>query len=408
MLVPSQTDRGVRWLSNFSDDERETAHILLDSLRIASSDEMRVGVQALLLAQRFDSPAVLIPVRSMEDLRSETGAVSRAAEDRLVAYEDFSPGSPLEVTPGSEGFIGNLIRDLTRSTLGQGGHWVHPSASLDDMKNSRCRTLVFVSDYVGSGDQVARFIGAFLRNPRIRSWRSFGWITIAAVSFAQSRSAAPVLDALADRVHTCEPARSLFTVGWDDATREGIEALCRRYASRKHSREALGYRESGGLFVSSVSSVSNNLPWILRRNDHRWEPFFRGRVFPHDLLAQVGGYTPDSDLAAVVQATGQARLARALRSDRHAGASTPILAILALLYERAGQSEVELAHLTGLPVQKVGQVLTFLQSGSLLNDQRRVTARGVRELRASRRLRRGVSDSIPSARAEPYYPRQLR
>ncbi|WP_426593821.1 phosphoribosyltransferase-like protein [Cellulomonas sp. McL0617] len=399
----------MSWLSNFPDQDRDTARLLLDSVRIASSDEIRSGIQSLLGEQRFRLPAVLIPVRSMEDLQLKAPSEGGRPRDSAVAYEDFLPGSPLAVTPGSEGFIGTLIRDLTGSSVSRRGRgWLHPLASLDELEQFRCRTLIFVSDYAGSGDQMTRYIASFLRNPRIRSWRSFGWIRVAAVTFAQSRSAGVALSALAHDVHSCEPARSISTAGWDWATQTRVEALCRKYAGSKQVRQALGYGASGGLFVSSVSSIPNNLPWILRRRGANWKAFFEGRSFPPDLLEQVGSYQPPAELPAVVQAVGQIRLANSLQSGRHGEATVTVLTILALLYDRAGQSQVDLAHTTGLTFQKVDEVLTFLRRGNLVDDEHRVTTRGVEELRASRRLRRGVPDSLPVEPVTPYYPRQLR
>jgi len=187
-----------------------------------------------------------------------------------------------------------------------------------------------------------------------------------------------------------------------------VEDLCRKHAPGKRQKEALGYHDSGGLFASSVSSVPNNLPWILRRTGADWNPFFERRIFPPDLLEQVGGYHPPADLPNVVQAAGKIRLAAALRSDRYDDRARPVLAILGLLYARRGRSTTELAHATGLDFPKVAQVLAFLRTGGLVDDHHRVTERGIAELRASRRLRRGVPATLPDGTLSPYYPLALR
>ena len=109
-------------------------------------------------------------------------------KDRLqsaVAYRDFHPGAPLSATPGSDGFVGAILRDFARvGRPPSDATWIAPDATLDDLRSRRCRSITLVTDFVGSGNQALRLAQAIARNPTIRSWRSLHLVDIRVVAFA--------------------------------------------------------------------------------------------------------------------------------------------------------------------------------------------------------------------------------
>jgi hypothetical protein len=406
VLIPSETDRGRRWLENFRTADSETAQLLLDGLHIASDGDVRSGLLDQL--NRLDRhPSVVIPVRSMEDISPYVGAPTRPS--RWEAYRHFDPGAPIEVTPGSEGFIGTLVRDLTGGRPSSSRQqWLHPATDLAELRRLKCRSLVFVTDYIGSGTQVTRHVKSFLRHETIRSWRSYGLITVDVVSYAMSAVAVAKIGKYANSVRASIPAASLSTSGWSKAQIDEVRELCLRYTPRSRT-DALGFGASAGLYVSTVSSVPNNIPWVLRRpSSTSWASFFQDRLFPDDLRLQLSGYHPVPDLPALVKATGQLRLATSIGSGRHSTTAVQLLCLLALAYRQPGVSAQQAAHSMSLGFDRANQLMTFLHDNGFLSADHRLTRLGFAEIHASRRLVRGYRSKVPDQAAAPYYPGQLR
>lgn len=419
MSIPSQTERGATWLSNFDPEDQDTARLLLDSLRVASSDEVRSGLVDILRREIAHRPAALIPIRGVDDVRqtlehrrasATAGSTSplRPLPERLVAFEDgFTPDLPISTTPGSEGFVGTLVRDLVGMRPRDDGDWIAPEhASLEGLRSRRCRSLVFVTDYIGSGTQVSDYISAYLRNRTIRSWRSYHLIQIVIVSFAQASGASTTLEAVSDGCHFVESAASIYTRGWDESDVESVKALCLKYAKGQRS-QALGYGGSGGLYLSTVSSAPNNLPWVLRRTGKDWHSFLEERQIPAELTNELGGYQPPTDLAALVRATGQGRLARAL-DLRHRASSREPLVVLAHCYSAPPHNAQEVAHRTYIEVARVEAILKFLRTSGFIDERLRITPAGSDQLRSAKQIR-GWAPARPLE--EPtgaYYPQQLR
>lgn len=413
MLLPSQTERGAAWLANFETEDRDTARLLLDSLRIASSEEVRSGLETLVRERVEQRPAALIPVRSIEDvhvaLHREDPLPKEAPNSaQLIAYRDgFFPDLPISATPGSEGLVGNLVRTLTGIRPSSEGDWIAPSqATLTELRDRRCRSLVFVTDYIGSGRQAIDYINAYLRHPTIRSWRSYGLIKIVVVSFAQTEAASTDLASVADECHFMETAPTIYSSGWDTQTITTVEELCKRYAKGR-KREALGYGQTGGLFLSTISSAPNNLPWVLRREGGKWSDFLSGRKIPEDVSSQLGKYKPIADLSVVARDTGARRLARAIEL-RHRRASREPLIVLATCYQSRPANADEICHATRLSSESVHTIIRFLQGCGFVDDRLRLTQAGLKELRYAKQVRRWAPARPPADPAEPYYPQKMR
>lgn len=189
-MRPSQTAPGKAWLGNFDGADLPAATILLDSVRLVTLSRLREGLYSrlkeLVGSGALGTPAVVFPERALKDFGLPVDRWKSAA-----AYRDFDPGSPVAVTPGSEAFVGMVLRDLLAvgESERQGSPWIAPSASLEEMRRHRCRSLVVVTDYMGTGNQILKFVQALGRNPTIRSWLSFQWIQIHVVAFAASPEA---------------------------------------------------------------------------------------------------------------------------------------------------------------------------------------------------------------------------
>lgn len=431
-VPPSQTQRGQRWLTNFAASEQAAAALLLDSLQFASPSEIHHELTTHIreLEDHVDGyTGVLIPAVSVEDIdraledeyeRAVTRAATlspdeapalpdRPAASRHTAYDTFDPGMPIPVTPGSEGAMGNLIRDLAGDRPGrERSMWLHPATGIDALYERRCRLVVLVTDYCGSGRQAAQFAATFTRNPRLRSWRSFGWLRIVVVAYAAALTARETVreTGYVDDMVVHTPAASFEDAAWTQSERAAIEDLCRTYTPHRAKHQTFGYGGSGGLFLTHTT-VPNNLPYILRRNTKGWHAFLEGRTVPPDLAAELAHYeAPDRDLAAIARQANQARLGRALDSGRLSTPAGRLVAVLALIAS-GGQTIARLAHRLALPDSDVAALVDFLHNVGFVGDDLTITPAGRVELRHARRLDRTATANLNGSDA-PYYPQSLR
>lgn len=351
---PSSTSRGRAWLSNFLPEDQPTARTLLDSVTFVRLGTIRRNLQAflqtLLTDQKIIAPAMAVAALSIEDLpQPEPGRPH-------VAFSTFGLGDRISATPGSEGLIGNLIRDLLRAPADTNRPWLPPTSNLESLRQQRCRSIVIVTDYSGTGTQLWSYAKTLVRHPSIRSWRSGGLLRIHAVAFAATpasfemprRPRSPL-----DQLWAAETAPTFGDRPWTAGERAAVERLCRLYAQRGHRNEALGYKSSRGLFATEAG-VPNNLPFVLRQRGGNWSPFFDGRTVPAELAGELGDYAPQLDSDQLIASTGQVRLARLPPSRNTRRVSNDLLMVLALLNRRA-RSAAEVSAITGLGLQRVAR-----------------------------------------------------
>jgi hypothetical protein len=397
---PSETTRGQAWLGNFLVEDRPVAELLLDSLEFVRTSTMRPALRMRLeqLAEsgEIEQPAVLAPALSMEDLKLGT--------DRPVAYtEGFETlAVPFDTTPGSEGFVGNLIRDLLRT----GDGWLPPSATLDELRAKRCRSVVIVTDWAGSGTQLRRYALTLTRHPALRSWRSGGFLRVHGVAYAVTQMARAFVEedgSAVDRLWMVRVAPSFADRPWSPAEIAGVEALCSRYGRIRG--QDLGFLGSRSLFATDTTAP-NNLPAVLRQRGRGWQPFFDGRTVPSELVVELGDYAGDVTFAQVVSRAGQTRLAAVGPAKHTRPQSGRLLEVLALLGRRP-QTSVELAASLMLDIAAIDGLVNALRRLGLIDEHRRVTPAGRAELRSGKRAVRQVT-AILSGSSDPYYPVSLR
>lgn len=433
-MLPSETTRGRAWLTNFSALDQPSMRLLIDSLQIASPSQTHVGVRTqleLLETNLQDGTGLLLPVLSIEDLErslaelarlnsptplessAQPGTRGRSASGNVhTAWETYQPGMPILSTPGSEGATGNLIRELTGDRPGrEPSCWLHPASSIATLRRQHCRLVVLVTDYSGSGRQVVEFARTILRNPRIRSWRSLGWLRVAVASYAisQTARAAIVKSGFIDQISVTVPAQSLNNAPWTDGERKEIERVCRQYAPRRQRNSALGHKGSGGLFMTHIS-VPNNLPKVLSRQPPGWQPFLdgpTGRIVPRELIEELADFAPSHrDPADIAEAANQLRLSRALKSGRLRAPADQLLALLALLAHR-NHAVLDLSRIMGLSETQLQAMVAFLEHVGFLSEDLTVTKRGRDELKNSKRLKRIATAGLDGSQ-DPYYPQSLR
>src|SRR6266511_5297635 len=144
---PSETPEGGLWLANFGAADLTIPILLLDSLRIVSDGGVRASLVALLteVVKDCEPPVALFPIREVPE---ETPYYK-------LTHPDYLGSASL---PGSEAMIANVIRDIVRprKTKDRVIEW----PSLDALRGKRCRTLLLIDDYSGSGTRAIKFATA--------------------------------------------------------------------------------------------------------------------------------------------------------------------------------------------------------------------------------------------------------
>jgi hypothetical protein len=381
--------------------------MLLDSLRFVTLSTLRNGVvsrlKTLAESRELATPAVLIPERSLQDF-----GVSSERRPSVVAYQDFHPGEKTSVTSGSVGFIGGILRDfpgIRRHTDGD-ATWIAPDATLADLRDQHCRSMVIVTDYMGSGSQVHALAAAIARHPTVRSWRSLHLLDIHVVTFAASPNAVKRLRAskIVGNIWTVEAAPTFETASWTPVVRNAIIDLC-RVECRTQQRYALGFGGSAGLFAME-RGAPNNLPAVFWQTTAGWKPLFPNRTVPVAFARELVEYRKSDSLGELAERIGQLRLGRNRRLAHMRPASRVLLQAL-LIISRGPKNGVVLAAQLGIDVADADVLLECLKRLRLIDRTGAITDAGRAEITADKRARRQTTADLHGS-SDTYYPYSLR
>lgn len=400
---PSETSVGKKWLANFATEDRETARLLIDDLEIKDHSEILTELRRELLQWAEESsqafPAVLIPIRSQEDLPA------LHAEEKHVAYETFNPGAGFPVLPGSEADIGAVIRGIISSRPSK---FLSPELTLDSLRQSKVRSIMLLTDYCGSGKQASQFVDTFTRNRTIASWVSSGHVAIKVLAYASSLGGYHVLgEKRGVEFRSLNVARSIEMVTWSAQDRARVVELCEKYAdSSIKDQGALGYKESFGLYLSN-QRVPNNLPQILIRKEGDWPGFFPDRGFDPKLFHELRTYEPSLSLVEALSSNGGKAVASS--SSVWARPVPALRALFVLQLLTSGVPESKIFAMLKLGEDGERLLRTSLIALGLIDFDGNVTDSGTKELERSSwrgykppRLRNRFSGPVD------YIPTQLR
>ncbi|WP_449259734.1 phosphoribosyltransferase-like protein [Corynebacterium durum] len=417
----SETERGQRWLSNFLPKDEGTAVSLLDRITVVNREKMfteiKEKIKEIMEEGMVPNPVLPIPARSGDFLKEKHPV--------RVLFEDYSPDHPISPTPGSEGTIGNLVRDLCEI---HGKIFIDPEkvSNLDDIRlaeERRIRSIIIVTDYIGSGEEIEKNIASIVKNKTIRSWMSYRLVKIYIVCYAVSSSALNFLQYESPsiaQIFYVQKVRSIKDEDeiWTPHLRKSVEDLCTSeiYINRRgrERKDLLGFKNSGILFVPS-NRVPNNIPFILRmergkpqgRSGAEWYPLFKGRVFPDDLQVEMGfrdsGKRPRMDKK--TRNIKDSKIYDTLKNvDGRPGVRKMILMLRELTFDSSASLEKNISTHIRLDEQDMKDVIIFLKEMRLIKNSNVPTRRGLRELSRSKNpLLEKFDESF-----DLYYPDSMR
>ena len=422
MILLSETERGQRWLSNFLPEDEGTAVKLLDRVTVVSREKMFIEIKEkikeIMEEEMVPDPVLPIPARSGDFLRKKDSVP--------VLFEDYSPDHPIPPTPGSEGAIGNLVRDLCEI---HGKIFIDPEkvSNLDDIRlteERRIRSIIIVTDYIGSGEEIEKNIASIVKNKTIRSWMSYRLVKIYIVCYAVSSYAFNFLQYKSPSVAEIFYVQKVRSIKdedeiWTPHLRESVEKLCTsetyiKRKDRKKRKDLLGFKNSGILFVPS-NRVPNNIPFILRmergnprgRDDKEWYPLFKGRVFPDDLQVEMGFQDSGkrAEMNKSLKSIRDSKIYDTLKNaDGRLGIRKMILILRELTFDSAASVENYISRHIRLGEQDMKDFLIFLKEMRLIKNNNVPTSRGLLELARSKNpLLEKFDESY-----DLYYPQSMR
>jgi hypothetical protein len=396
----SETSHGLAWLDNFEPGDRDVAKRALDGLTVLNWSAIRPKLLDLVteVLESVKGPSWILPLMATEDILAVTGLPDEAS---LVPFESYPVGAGIASLPGSEGMVGNMLRDL----LGK-EDVLAPNVPLHQLRESRVRSAVVVTDYSGSGSQVRRFVRILLSNPSLKSWHSFGWLRVHVVAFAVSAEARATIGRLheVDQLHAVMTAPAIADQPWSSKTKNAVIELCRRYPP---GVGGLGYRQHGGLYALE-ESVPNTLPEMFTHQGAGWASLFGDRTTPTRLSVELS-LSDDSvaDLSGAAREFGQERLSTALGRQMRTESRQLLTVLAAFLVSKGSRDRAELA--LGANRRDSDRIVDYLISIGWLDSELRVTRAGRGELVAGKaRTRKVPRAQISTPDPSPYYPRSLR
>jgi hypothetical protein len=424
------SDNGQRWLSQFALGDRGLATELLRGLELVSRDEFADGLRALILerAEEARGPVALYAERELghrhgvpHRLFKETGRKPKRALGS-IGPPAVKATNAYDISVGSEGIVAQLISELARK---------HPKKFVDhpgpdQIRRKRVKSFWIITDMVGSGDRVWRYLEAAWLVRSVRSWWSGGFLRFGVIAYAgteigEHRVVRHESKPTFMLVKPAPTIRTVFSVG----KAEQLERLCEAYvpAATADGKEApwggpahhpLGYGGAGALLVFA-HGAPNNVPPIFhkasRSKSRPWAPLFPARVSSGLGSAAFGTSLTAGKICERLEKLGQRGLARS--TVVNATVSTwEVFSILTALSKPPRNNDAVLSRRSGFETWRVRSLCRRLIEYGWIDSQRRLTDAGEGQLRHARKqLDDNAKDlwgGAPKVHQVPYYPKSLR
>lgn len=409
------TQQGQRWLSQFDPLDQDAATLLASSLALVSHNEFRRKLEDQIneAATAVEGPVALFAVRELPKHSPEPWMTPmvQAFYSCAVPSADGRSINPLDQTTdlGSEAIIVQIIRQITKANTNKFIN--HPT--LEEMRVRRCRAIMLVDDFIGSGGRIIDFIQSLWMEPTIKSWHSTKFIAFHVVTYSAMESGAAHV-----RRHKANPtinfhreAPTLYTLPVSQERKNLLESLCRNYGKRAlkgRKNMWLGYK-GGMCSLIFEHGCPNNTPailWETKDTPVGWVGLFPYRTISGEVASVFPPEIIRGDAVSILMGSGQKQLARSGALSRAGEVGQTVLLILALV---AGghRKRSTISFATGLSTRDCERILERCIKWNFLTPQRRITPQGLAELRAAKKFRPGSKDAIERG-SDYYYPRQLR
>lgn len=405
-----KSDATQAWIGQFDPQDQALVVEMLQKMLVVTRDGFVERLLRLITSKSGGQPVGLYAER---ELRSHDGK-----PNRLFKQSDRRPlravgAGPRPIDPyraydadvGSEGIVAQAISELCRRHSSR--FFNHPGP--DQIRKYQIRKFVLVTDFIGSGDRVRKYLDAAWRVASVKSWwsaRATAGLSFEVIAYSGTVSGRTYVES-----HRARPEVSLVTPcptineSFSRDKRYALHTLCAKYSPTSRGIPATGYGWGGALIAFS-HGVPNNVPLIFFKKSPSWIP-----LFPERVTAEAREFFSDepesaAQLRSRLIAMRQERLARSIVLDAVDPKIRNLVIVLATL-SRPPRTRENVALQSGLTLSEVDTALSDAIGYGWIDGKNRLTDRGHAELQHLRMDEVNLS-ALPHETDDDYCPRQLR
>lgn len=412
------TVRGKKWLDQFEPLDQEIASSLANNLTLISHNEFERNLTLKLahVAESIYGPVAFFAMREMvprkpvlkgKKIQIEVD-VSTPYYQQVKAADDGVSVIPLGNTAdiGSEGRVASIIRQFCKRD--KNAYLNHPT--LEKLRATKCKAIICVDDFIGSGNRGLDFLDAFWMEKSIVSWHSYKLLDFHVIAYSgvdtgigllRTHKSSPV-------VHIHRDAPTFNTLPWSKQKKKELFDLCEKYgkkANKKRKHMWWGYKKTMCALIFE-HGCPNNVPAILVEDSNKWVGLFPDRTIVDTTLSVFPSEIPQQANINSLVDIGQKRLAKSPKLIRRGEVGKVILLILALI-SRGKRKRSTLCYATGLSNDDCDKYLTKCIQWKFVSPQKRITPTGLAELKAAKKNGKAKSERLAKG-SDYYYPIDLR
>lgn len=403
------------WVNQFDREDRSDARRLLSAIRNVGADEFHNAMTEL-VRSRVEAHSAPVGLYVETERRHRRGRSHRLFLENGRKHRRAFGNGPRPILPmmtidpevGSEGLIAQIVTQVFRQNKERASS--HPGP--DIIRKRKIRRFILVTDFIGSGDRIIRYLDAAWNVRSVRSWwsarRSKG-MSFEVLAYSATEAGSRKIEGHPTRpiVHIFEGCPTIEQVFKPPEVRDRIKELCTRYGSFNSKFDPLGYGGSAAL-ITFAHGMPNNAPAIFHKRSNLktrpWTPLYPERVTSG---RRTGSATIAKQNEAIQLDLQRLATQRMLLSPRLSSAPSGLRDAVHVLLslDHAPRSESAISARTGLSVTRVRNALACNHKYGWVDDDNRMADKGRRELA---RLAAPVRREIQFESASLYIPRSLR
>lgn len=408
------TGQGQKWLSQFDTLDQETAISMASKLTLVSHTEFERNLLKKLeeIASDVGGTIGLFTIRELERCKTDNPFDA----DLIPFYsqvesKDGKSVNALSPTAdqGSEARVAQIIRQFCKSNPKK--FLNHPT--IDNLRINKADAIIFVDDFIGSGRRIREFLRSFWIEPTIVSWLSGKQICFHVLAYSGTQDGITYVlhDKSKPKIHIYRDAPTFDTIVWSDQKRKEVKDLCEKYgriANRKRKNMWWGYN-TGMAAIIFEHGCPNNTPAIFWEPDFKgsgWVGLFPNRTISSDVASVFPAEIVRGDPVKLLIDAGQIKIAKSGSLLRRGVAGQILLTVLALI-AKGQRKRSTISFATGMNVKDCERLIETCIKWDFITVQRRITPKGLAELKAARKVSRQSLISLDKG-SDYYYPQKLR
>lgn len=412
------TDRGKIWLDQFDYIDQEVACLLVNNLTLVSHNEFERNIVKTInnIVDRESGVVAFFAMRELEPMTKQARGkrfhkivdVSRPYYDQVKVATDGKSIVPLGQTAdiGSEGRVVSIIRQFCKQDRNR--FLNHPT--LEELKAKKCRHIVCIDDFIGSGKRAFEFVNSLWAEKTIVSWNSSKYIKVHVAAYSgtdigikklESHRSLPV-------VHVYKDAPTFNSMPWSREKKDEVIALCNKYgrkANKKRKNFWLGFKDTMSAMIFE-HGCPNNVPLILTEDSEKWSALFPRRLISPEMAGVFPDEISQKTKLECFKDIGVVRLSMSSKLHRRGEIGNLLLMILALI-SKGQRKRATLCYATGLNNEDCERFLASCIKWNFVSPQKRITAAGLSELKAASKIGK-YKNGLLNKGSDYYFPQQLR